>query len=411
MSLLVSKNAIVQYLMLYVLLSFQGSVIYKLFDQWFMVFALLCTGLFVLQKRIKINIKYTMWMLVICGLLVINHFTTNGSTSLGTVGNFFSRFCIAFICIELNREKFKERLLNIIVLIAKINLVEFLIGLTPARIVFNFLPALKSSGLVYHCSLFYAARVSDMSRNNGMFGEPGVYQIILNVALVILLFENCSWLSQRKRKNYLIVLILTILTAQSTTGYLGAMIVLGCFVFSSSEYKEKTWLKLLIVAGVALFAVVAIYGGTDSFIYERFTSKLFGGSSGVDLSSSTGRYREISIETDLLIAAKNFWGVGTSQYKVWWAQYVHDWTNTNGSVVGLTSSMATYGMVCAVSMVVFLINGVWKNRSSKLHFGAMIGCILVTVLSQPHILYAIYIALCYPNCTSSNLDDEIEYGE
>lgn len=410
MSLVVSKNAIVQYLMLYVLLSFQGSVIYKLFDQWFMLFALICTGLFVLKRAKKPNIRYLTWTVIICGLLLVNHFNTNGSTSIGTVGNFFSRFCIAYTCIAINEEKFKERFLNIIVFIAKINLLEFIIGLTPARSIFSIFPALNSSGSVYHCSLFYAAKLSDMSRNNGMYGEPGVYQIILNVALIILLFGNCKWLSSKKRKSFLIILLFTILSAQSTTGYLGTMIVLGCFVLSSSEYKEKAWLKIVIVLGVALFAAVAIYGGTDSFIYERFTSKLFGGTSGVDLSASTGRYRAISIETDLLISSKNFWGVGTSQYKVWWAQYVHDWTNTNGSVVGLTSSMATYGIICAVAMIAFLVQGVWKNRNSYLHFLALIGCISVTVLSQPHVLYAIYIVLCYPNRDSLYPDAEIDYG-
>lgn len=401
MNLKLNKHITLHYILLYIALSFQGSVIYKLYDAYFMMFAIFCTILFFIKYGWKkINTRYTLGAFLICGALLCNHFYTNGSTSIGTVGNFFSRFCIALLCVEFDKINFKERLLKLIVFIAGVNLIEFFLGLTPLRFVFRIFPALNSSGSIYNCSLFYAAKLSDMSRNNGMFGEPGVYQIILNVALVLLLFDNNPWLTLKRRKKYLFIILLSIITAQSTTGYLGTILVIMCYLFSSSKYNGKFWLKALILLGIVILIFIALFAGRESFIYERFISKLFVDGK-LDLSASTGRYRAISIETDLKIAFQNLGGVGTESYKVWWNNYVHDWGNTNGSVVGLTRYCATYGIFITLLMLIFVVSGMHEYHNYCKWF-SLLGILFVTILSQPHVIYVIYLMVIYSNLRGNN---------
>lgn len=393
----ISKKASIHYILLYLAIAFQGSVIYKLFDFYYMVFVLGCTFLFLLSGGYKrLNKKYALWALAICALLGMNHFYTNGSTSIGTVGNFFSRFCIAFLCIAYDEEHAIERLQRIIVFIATLNLVEFAIGLTPANRLFSVFPSFDSNGITYNCSIFFAARVSDMSRNSGMFGEPGVYQIILNVGLVLLLFSGNAYFSEKKRRKNIIIILLALVSTQSTTGYLAMLIILTAFIFSDTNYKENRWLKVMVLLGTLAFAGIVVFGGSDSFIYERFTSKLFGAGGGLDLSNSTGRYREISMTTDMMIAVQNPFGVGTEMYKTWWNRFVYDWSNTNGSVVGLTRYCATYGFLFTGMAIIFLITSIKKNSESIWKMVAIIGAIFATVISQPHILYVMYLMLAYP---------------
>lgn len=396
---IVSKKSIVHYLLIYILVAFQGSNIYRLYDSMFMIVAIVCFGCCILKRGIKrVETSYFCWMALICSLILANLFYTHGSTSIGTVGNFLSRFCIVAVAITYDSYEFKNRLIKLVAFLAKISVFTFGLTLIFGRNIFNFLPLWSFSGAAYRGGIFFSIPVMNFSagRNVGIFGEPGVYQIVLNAVLLVLLFEDNLNLSAKEKKTAIIYILLALVTAQSTTGLLGTLIVLVAYVLSKKTEEVNNWLRRMLIVGLCLFVVIVFFGGSESFIYNNFTNKLFSDSGSIDLSASTGKYRIISMETDRQIFKSAPLGVGTVQYKIEWARYVSGWTNTKGSVVGLTFMLATYGWPVTLCSILFLLWGGWRNKSSKMHYLAMIGIIVVTIFSQPKVLYPIYMAMAYP---------------
>lgn len=75
------------------------------------------------------------------------------------------------------------------------------------------------------------------TRNCGFYTEPGVYQIVLNSTLYILLFwkEKLMISSEKKYRKILLVIIAAIIACQSTTGYLALLLIILFFCF----YKQR----------------------------------------------------------------------------------------------------------------------------------------------------------------------------
>ena len=115
----VSKTALQQWFLIYIAIIFQGSILYKIFDHYIMILVLVLTALFLISGGYKkVKYGYFMWAGIICGLLLLNHFVTHGSTSIGTVGNFFTRFCIAFLAVEFDKKNFRKRFLEVMYFLA-----------------------------------------------------------------------------------------------------------------------------------------------------------------------------------------------------------------------------------------------------------------------------------------------------
>ena len=116
---------------------------------------------------------------------------------------------------------FREKYLRIIYIICIVSLVCWACGLFGIAI-WNFLP---SSGEGQYRTLFFHAfdmfKGTISERNNGPFWEPGVFQIYINIACILLLFDN-----QKINKKVLAVYLLTLLTTISTTGYISFAIIM-----------------------------------------------------------------------------------------------------------------------------------------------------------------------------------------
>ncbi|WP_205450076.1 O-antigen ligase family protein [Clostridium botulinum] len=89
-------------------------------------------------------------------------------------------------------------------------------------------------------------------RNSGMFWEPGAYQIFLNLALIFMLDMG---LYGKRDKIKIIILIITILTTKSTTGYIVLLIILSNYFYINIKFKYK-FSKSLIVIIIAMMLII-----------------------------------------------------------------------------------------------------------------------------------------------------------
>lgn len=131
----------------------------------------------------------------------------------------------------------------------------------------------------------------------GIFWEPGIYQMVLNIALILNLdlLDNKVYVPFKKIK--LTILLLAIVLTRSTTGYLvlGTVIV-GYFLYKSANSKMS---KLLSVLSMIVFWMVIAY---STVVADKFSE---------DNASFLARSNDW-VALSKAIYEKPFWGSGVN---------------------------------------------------------------------------------------------------
>lgn len=203
-----------------------------------------------------------------------------------------------------------------------------------------------------------------VARNCGMFWEPGAYQGYLNIGIAFALLSTPS----KSRTRSLALMILALLTTQSTTGYVafGFSIIFYIYNFSRLSSVKRFFASLIVCV-----ATFYLYYRLD-FLSEKITSNL------QDTESSQGRINDYG-RFSSLISESIFTGVSFEDNEV---------RSGNGFVV----MILYYGMLGTVYYVVRL----WKAISSQLSFKIamyLFGLVIITLQGEVFIFYPLYLTL------------------
>ena len=268
------------------------------------------------------------------------------------------------------------------VIIACISLIFFIGGT-----ILNIIPASRTATFEWaytrQCrsffNLYYEAQRLNTSngflqRNCGIFTEAPMYSFLLCIAISVEVF-----LKQQPNKIKCILLAVTVLTTQSTTGYLFLLLVLFLLYVNNAFLTNKMTAKKLlfiIVVIIVVFMVVQVLDQKLSF------------SSG---SNST------QTRTDHLIACIQAWG----HSPIWGVGYqnldsVLNYASTDqGMSVGFPYMLASSGVLLTGALVFPLLYNIisfFKQRRLKLLFFELMVMMLyffTAVTSTPIILFFI----------------------
>ena len=108
-------------------------------------------------------------------------------------------------------------------------------------------------------------------RNAGMFNEPGSHQIFLNFALLFLMSDEMRMgMSKKKYRWAIALLIVTILSTLSTTGFICLGVVLLTVAFRKKGGKMARSIKMAAFVGlVLLFVIESATGVVENKIIGR----------------------------------------------------------------------------------------------------------------------------------------------
>ena len=108
-------------------------------------------------------------------------------------------------------------------------------------------------------------------RNAGMFNEPGSHQIFLNFALLFLMSDETRMGMIKKKYCWAIaLLIVTILSTLSTTGFICLGVVLLTVAFRKKGRKMARSIKMAAFIGlILLFVIESVTGVVESKIIGR----------------------------------------------------------------------------------------------------------------------------------------------
>lgn len=402
------STAILQYILIYLMLLIPGSCYFAKYldDNTLSFFVIaLCFALFALfpKYRKPYAIVFTAFMLFV---VIFTRVYTNGGAGIASFLQFAVCLLSTHMAICCDIENFFTRWIKVVVALALISIVCWAVLFVMPELAGTLLGdkyyiiTLGESqwATVYHArgKFFYCFLETHPHRNCGIYTEPGVYQIVLNSALFVLLFlkDKLELKNFKQYRNYIIVIIIALVTCQSTTGYIGLILtVLFFYLFRSNTAKTDSKIKryILITFAVAIVVLILDYSsrGTESILYEQIINKLFGGSisGGFDITESTGNARLGTIIISLKAILRDPLGVGTDVFYMMKNTY-----DTHLVAASVMSFAAIYGLIPWIIMLISVLKPVFK----KLKFShAFLFTLLFfnTTLAQTDLLYPALIMI------------------
>ncbi|EOU2128627.1 hypothetical protein C4D39_15835 [Clostridium perfringens] len=370
---------------MYLLVVFQGSIFFKNNSDYFYILVLIISLLLLLFRPRIFSGRFILYILGLFLLLFFVSIYSSGSLSIASILNIISRFLLVNIAYKFNKKNSLTIYIKTVIFLSIISLVGFIIQIINSNILKGLLLECEPG---YYGILFYTwSEVWHPTRNIGILAEPGLYIIILNVALFILLFYSDRInLSSKKQVKYIIIIILTIFTAQSTMGYICAAGILILGMLEGTNKDLNKYKKYLIIF-IFIIICIDIVRGEQGFIYNNLIMKITNSSKGLDLSVSSGKSRIVSMQADILIAKDYPLGSGFSNYELIWKYYLPEYIPDLSSCVGLTKSLATIGIPATIYILsIFIYKIINKNKTLYCKIACLFLFICIT-FSQPQILF------------------------
>lgn len=236
-------------------------------------------------------------------------------------------------------------------------------------------------------------------RNYGIFYEPGVYQVLLNSVLYILLFWNdILCLSSKIMQRYTIIILIAIATAASTTGYISAIIILAGFLIkkhgvNSDTKKLENQIILIVVLTVSFFVVDYILNGSDSYFEMHVLNKINETNittGDFNYNSSGGARLFIFNQAIEALKINPLFGIGSVSLS---DSIASEFWSGFGTGNVLFSTIATKGLVTTALTVMPVIIVAYQNRKNNLCFIVYLLVYISTVIAQSQLLYSSFVFL------------------
>lgn len=378
-------KVILQYIFIYLCLLNTSSKVNKMFQQQVLsISLLLCLGvLFFGVAKLKKNYFYS--LLIFFGFLVLQHTLLQKDISLFSVVIILNKFIVAYCAVAISREFFFDRYVKMLVFFALASIIFYFIGISPmndflTKILMVNYDSCWTGNISYGRFIYHY--IPNYTRNVGIFNEPGVFQLFLNVALFILLFWNKKIdMSPVKRQNSIAIILVAILTAASTAGFLTTLIIIVCYIMKKQGMTGKKKVFLLTI----LLVFFLVFSQTE-FYYKNFASKL--SYSNGRFNEGTGNARLASILIDLYYIVRFPLGQG---FTGTWVNNLGYALQESGSSVGLTTIVFTYGIPLAMIIYGYYIWAFRKLANYRMEFWVLLLMFISSFLAQPWVLTPVYL--------------------
>ena len=416
--MIIKINAVKQYILIYLMMFFNGSVLYTVLQKdmslelsiiTYLIIG--CTIIAFFVKKKKFGNQYCMIITIVLLFSVIFVRYTVGGVGLLVLVDYLTCIMVAFLAVCIDKDNFATRMINVVYYFAAISFICYIIQIISPNILqlilkpfqstfaYNDWSAAEYGGGVVQRSfiawgkLFYTMREGEMARNMGIFTEPGNFQIVLNCAIFLLLFlPELYKYDEKQLKRRFVVIVTALLTCQSTSGYLILLVFIIAFFVSGNYYKDMSAVRriIAILIFIALGVLVMDYNirGNESLLNTALFSKLFDSGS-IDLATSTGYWRLGSIGTAALVMLRYPLGAG---FDITLSTIQNQLAGSAGG------ALMTYG--AALGILPFIITIVWFTRpvirDRRLNIPAKIGFIIMflqSCMAQSKVFYPYLVSI------------------
>ncbi len=302
-------------------------------------------------------------------------------------GLYLSNVAVFYICYQIIKKVDYQIFIKCFVTFMTILAAISLICWSNTELFMNSFPGfyIESTGMRYKTCIFYCMNIDVPNRNGGIFWEPGMYQGFLNFALLLLALKP-----KPKIKDSIsaVILVLTILSTYSTTGY-AVMFCIGILCMYKLIYSHNkvfayivTILALIIVFGLGFNDTImsAIYSVLPNSVTQKIETQ--------NISYTTRVY---SIYSDLVLSIRYPLGVGRAQAN----NLIQTLVNAMGLKVNArTSSITTayvfYGIGMGIYYTVLWIRGCLRFSEKSIGYFICIIAIMAMILNSEPMFYHVF---------------------
>lgn len=283
----------------------------------------------------KFSDRFLLYIIFFVGILLSLSLYTGGGITLPSVASAFMKMMIAYLILKTVGSRFSETYIKLIVFLAAISLFGYLtdrLHLFDALI--TKLPPI--GGLGYE-GIFYVFRHPwHMNRNNSIFFEPGAYQAFLNAALFLIFFTKTDF-ENRRKWLYIVILVITLITTFSTTGFLIFLAMFPVFLYKSNIFSFSNKAAIIGAASVVVVAFSAQFYSTFVVKVDQYLS------AGEHQLGSSAVERASDVIADMQIFKNHIFGLGYDRYQEEFAALGRR-NVEGGSTNGVTKTLAMMGL-------------------------------------------------------------------
>lgn len=368
------------YLLIILFLAVSGTPYLDDYGSYLMIVVFIATavlGLVFAKNGLK---KDGVLFVVVYLLIVIISMVLNMDTDIMHLISLMLMYIAALIITQIMEfEEFKEKYLSIMFVLAVSSLIFFTVGLIAPQIpsaIPQWYPSrrVRNAGLYFYTwSNFFG--MIDPSRNNGIFREPGMYQVFLNLAL---LFLNGS---SKNSMKYKILFAATILTTFSTTGIFAMICIIASDLFSYSVKMTKKEFMSLVVMILGAIIIVNYIGDNAIQLFSKF-------------DADTTSYVSFSERAEATLLDIKIWLESSIISPVVGVSYEKYSRISMGATNSLTGIVAQHGIVAGVFLLGSLMNLIRRGTKNRLQMLLYFMSIVMIVCTQATLTCYFFTVLC-----------------
>lgn len=345
----------------------------------FIGMALLC--FFLMKKRSFYVIKYcTIVIAVLLGSVIFERIWSGG-IGLEAWATWSVSILAAACPFVYNPEQFPRQFVRVVVFLAGISLIFFTFQIIKPDLLKSILYQFDSqwtyniwSNEIMYTTYYYKAyglflfsfteRGDAAFRNASIFTEPGIYQMVLNSALIFLLFfKKNLQLTESQQIRDIIIVVLALITCQSTTGYIVMFVTIIVYLIATDNIEPKLKNRITFSICIVCVGLVIDFGirGSGSILGSIILEKIFSQNGTLDLNTSTGYYRLIMIGICVNAIISNPLGIGSDKL-----QAMISITGVNAVAGSVFVLAATLGIIPCFFVLGWIFYPIIKNRNNVL---------------------------------------------
>lgn len=403
MKLSINMDAILQYIVLYLMLITHGSgLLLAMGDRWPYIYILISGLIIIWYKQTSHQRIILFTIIIVCSIMLTR--ITVGGVGISIISTILARTLIGYSAVILNKKACATRFVRLSTFLSLGSLICFILLNINRKLLAILLPFRVSAGFgVYflYNPIFTNNELGAgdfVLRNNGLYTEPTLMAIQALCALYILfLVPDLLDINEKERKKHVIITIITLLTTLSTTGYTTVLICIVIFVLKGKypiKIKRNICITVFIIACVAYLEYYQ--NGKNGLIGYFFLRKLVGsnavGEAVIDFGAAgTGEARISVILSALALLPRYPFGCG---YDIF-GNYIrtHSIMGEASSGGGFMSELAVLGLIPMVTVIAYLYKGV-RRLSSQFSAVVIFFVIwIVTTMAESTVFYPVFFMI------------------
>ncbi len=194
--------------------------------------------------------------------------------------------------------------------------------------------------------------------------------------------------SRRQIYLSLIILTLSIFSAQSTTGLLCLGILFLGFLLNREKSKLRRRLLIVVVLGVAFLYINYFVAGAESLLQKVIFDKMFNTSGSLDLNESTGYWRMNGLTLGWEIFLQHPLGAGDRYFELAGTTALEE-----SSGAGLAYVLGTCGIITFLIFCYFHVYEAFVNIKAVVPLIVYLSLWIINGMANTEIMYACLLCI------------------